>query len=314
MADMADELVKMLLYFDVFSYPLTKGEIISYCGIGSGSRHVADHILAGLKERGVVSCYRGYYYLGNRKSIVSRRIEGNRRAAGRMRDAVRYSRIIAAFPFIRGVFLSGSISKGYMSADDDIDYFIVTEPGRLWLARTFLTLFKKIFLFNSHKNFCINYFVDTKHLLIAEQNRYTATEVVFLIPVFNSLLYDRIIEQNSWVKAWYPEFVQGHDLCNDRHFPVKTFIEKLLGKTLGDGLENICFKSSQSWIRRKYLHMASDNFRENFIIRHHELRYLPNRQQPEILRKYYASIRQFEKDTGVMIKEDTGINDKYRPG
>jgi hypothetical protein len=309
MSGTADELVKILLYFDVFSYPLTKGEIISYSGIGPGRKHVADRILCALKDQGILSCYRGYYYLGDRRSIVSRRIDGNRRAAGRMRDAVRYSRIIASFPFIRGVFLSGSISKGFMSADDDIDYFIVTEPGRLWLVRTFLTLFKKVFLFNSHKNFCINYFVDTKHLLIAEQNRYTATEVVFLIPVFNSLLHCRIIEQNSWVKAWYPDFVQGRDFCTDQHFPVKSFLEKLLGNALGDRLENFCFNSSQSYIRRKFSDMGTENFRDNFIIRHHELRYLPNRQQPEILRKYYARIRQFEKDTGVLIKEDIGISD-----
>lgn len=304
---MADELVKILLYFDVFSYPLTKGEIISYSGIGRNGKQSADRILDSLKERGFVNYYRGYYYVGNQQSIVPRRIEGNRRAAGRMRDAMRYSRIIAAFPFIRGVFLSGSLSKGFMAEKDDIDYFIVTEPGRLWLVRTLLTLFKKLFLLNSHKNFCINYFVDTEHLLITERNRYTATEVVFLIPVFNSILHGRIIEQNSWVKAWYPDFIQGHDFCHDGSFPIKSLIERLLNNALGDRLEKFFFRSSRSYIQRKYSRMNQDNFRENFTIRQNELRYLPNRQQPEILRKYYARIKQFEKDTGMIIEKNLCI-------
>ena len=85
------------------------------------------------------------------------------------------------FPFVRGVFLSGSISKGFMSESDDIDYFIITAPGRLWLTRTLLILFKKIFLFNSFRNFCLNYFIDSENLYIPEHNRYTATEIVFLI-------------------------------------------------------------------------------------------------------------------------------------
>src|SRR5690606_3777846 len=87
------------------------------------------------------------------------------------------AKLISQFPFVRGVMASGSLSKGYADEKSDIDFFIITIPNRLWIARTLLVLYKRIFLLNSHKFFCVNYFVDEKHLGIEEKNLFTATEL-----------------------------------------------------------------------------------------------------------------------------------------
>ena len=79
------------------------------------------------------------------------------------------TKFISKFPYVRAILLSGSISKGYMDKDSDVDYFIITQPNRLWVTRLLLMLFKKIFLFNSRKVFCINYFVDSEKLEIEEK-------------------------------------------------------------------------------------------------------------------------------------------------
>ena len=60
--------------------------------------------------------------------------------------ALTVSRLISKFPYVEGVGISGSLSKGYYDDDGDIDFFIITSPKRLWIARTFLILYKKLFL------------------------------------------------------------------------------------------------------------------------------------------------------------------------
>ena len=81
----------------------------------------------------------------------------------------------------------------------DVDYFIITKNNRLWLCRANC---EKIFLFNSRKFFCVNFFLGSS-LLIDENNIFTATEIFTLQPVFNKELYCKLIEINSWVEDYY---------------------------------------------------------------------------------------------------------------
>jgi len=307
-----NELIRILLYFDVFAYPLTRREIICYSGMERNQWRVIGRALDYLVKEGMVNFYCGAYYIGNHKSKVLRRFEGNRRAAERMKAARKYSRIISYFPFVRGIFISGSLSKGYAAEKDDIDYFIVTRPGRLWLVRTMLTLFKKIFLFNSYRNFCINYFVDEDHLFIKEHNRYTATEVVFLIPVFNRKLYNELLERNSWVKAYYPNFRQKYDFCHENNPALKRLMEKFLDSYLGDWLESYFHRASRNYIRKKFSYMDQESFTGSFTMLKHELRYLPERHQPNILKKYNEKVRNFESAARFAISSENQVKSKAR--
>lgn len=294
-------LLRILLYFDVFSYPLTRREIICYSGLERNKWLHALKVLDSLVSEGVINYCCGSYYIGKDRSKVLRRSEGNRRAAERMKSARKYSRIISYFPFVRGIFISGSLSKGYASEKDDIDYFIVTRPGRLWLVRTMLTVFKKIFLFNSYRNFCINYFVDEDHLFIKEHNRFTATEIVFLIPVFNRRLYNEFLDRNSWVRSYYPNFRQKYHFCHEKDPALKRWIEGILGNSLGDILESYFFRLSRNYIKKKFSYMDRELFSSSFTMLRHELRYLPGRQQFNILTRYNEKVKKFEKEGRLAI-------------
>ena len=67
-------------------------------------------------------------------------------------------------PYVRGVFISGQLSRYIADQKSDIDYFIVTEPERLWIVRTLFVLFRRTFLLNNRKYFCTNYYVTTEKL------------------------------------------------------------------------------------------------------------------------------------------------------
>ena len=100
-----------------------------------------------------------------------------------MHKALRNARLIFHFPFTRAIMISGSLSKNYADEASDVDYFIIVKPGRLWIARTLLIIYKRIFLMNSKKYFCVNYFIDEDHLEIEEKNLFTAVELTTLIPI-----------------------------------------------------------------------------------------------------------------------------------
>src|SRR5690606_18040183 len=126
------------------------------------------------------------YSLENSGQIFLKRLVGADLAAEKMKEARRCADIIAGFPFVRGVYISGSLSKGYADEQSDIDFFIVVEKKRLWICRTLLHLFKKLtFLINRQHSFCMNYFLDESMLCLEEQNIFTATELYTLVPVYD---------------------------------------------------------------------------------------------------------------------------------
>jgi hypothetical protein len=200
------QVLKTLLYFDVFNYPLNKDEVFRFAGI-TGITETDIHIcLENLVAHHLIYRHEEFYCVQPPRMIVQRRLKGNKRAQEVLPVAFRQAVLISKFPFVRGVLASGSLSKNFMDEHSDIDFFIVTAPKRLWIARTLLVMYKRIFLFNSHKHFCINYFVDEDHLEIEEKNLFTATELATILPLYNPAIYAEILARNEWLKTVFPNF------------------------------------------------------------------------------------------------------------
>jgi hypothetical protein len=203
-------------------------------------------------------------------------LAGNKNAKGYFQKAHQVSKFIGKFPFVRGVYISGSLSKGYMPEDGDIDYFIITKPGRLWLARTLLILYKKIFLLNSRKYFCLNYFIDEDHLEIEEKNRFTAMELSTLIPMYNYPLYKNLWEANGWRAEFFPNAAMHPD---EKVHPLKikgwkNRLEKLLAGKLGEWLDTASMKLTLFFWKRKFDHFDDEQFKvalksRKFVSKHH---------------------------------------------
>ena len=140
------------------------------------------------------------------------RHQGNERAFRLLEESGKYVKIIAGFPFVSAIAISGSLSKFYASENTDIDYFIITEANRLWIARTLLHLFKKLTFITGHQHyFCMNYFVDTNALEITHPNLYSAIETVTLLPVYNAVIIKRFMKENAWTKNYLPNYsLQDH--------------------------------------------------------------------------------------------------------
>lgn len=278
-----------LRYFEIFSHPLTAGETFRFSQISSTWQASFSSCLAALVERGDIYSIGGFFLSQNEPAWVARRLEQNRRADAALPVAQRMARLIGAFPFVRGVFVSGSLSKHCMAENSDVDFFLITEPGRLWLARTLLVAFKKTFLLNSHKYFCINYFVDTEHLEIEEKNLFTATETATLLPLYGREWHDQFYAANAdWVRRFLPNFPKRDNANVPTHslsFLKKT-AEWLLAGRLGDWLDRAAMRLTVRFWRQKFRHFDDATFdsaikSRRYVSKHHPLYF-----QKKVLEQY----------------------------
>jgi len=267
--------IKTLIYYDVFQYPLTLPEIIQYLEIPVFRLEDVKEALDSLVSKLIVFEFGGYYSLRNDHLMVTRRKIGNRAAIEVGAKAKQMSKLISKFPFIESISISGSLSKGYFDETTDIDYFIITKPGRLWLSRTLLALYKKIFLFNNRKYFCINYFVADNELEIPDKNLFSATEIVTLSNMTGYEYYQKFIDKNLWVKSYFPNAkINGNNIQEPSPNKFKSFAEGLLKGRLGDFLDRQCFKLTNTFWKKKFRHMSSSDYEVNMrsrkdVSKHH---------------------------------------------
>ncbi len=271
-------IVQVLLYFEMFSYPLTAEEILQFSNDPGTTLADVQNRLQDMVNRGLAFRFSSFFQSKNDPAWVLQRQESNRRADKILPVARRMARLINCFPFIRGVFVSGSLSKHCMRADSDIDFFLITEPGRLWLARTMLVCFKKVFLFNSHKYFCVNYFIDTEHLEIEEKNQFTATETATLLPMYGSDWYGSFCRANSWVHDFLPHFPPRTTRDTPAHHAgiLKKTLERLLGGRIGNWLDEQAMHVTVGYWRRKFRHFDDNTFdgalkSRRYVSKHHPL-------------------------------------------
>lgn len=299
MNELQKAVLRTLAYYDVFRFPLKEDEILSF---GSFSGHKEDLVreIRALKLAGIINEVRGYYFLAETSHThVEAREVNEIRAAAVARKVKQYSNLIARFPFIECVCISGSYSKGVLDRYGDVDYFLIARPGRLWIARTLLILFKKVFLFNSRRYFCINYLIDSDTLEIPDKNIFTATEVLTLVPMAGAQVYQRFAIQNNWAKTYIPNRnFKNTDTIKPvvRKGILSQFIQFLLRGRLGDRLDNFCFSLTQRRWKKKFPQLTSEEFDLNLRSRKNASKHHPRGFQLRVLTSYQQKLNHLMVD------------------
>ena len=250
--------LRAIVYFDIFHYPITAEEVFEFAPT-SINTFSCQKSLEKLVAEGLVFQIGNFYSIRNNPALGEARMKGNTLAKEKMKVAARYSRIISAFPFVRAVLLSGSISKGFMDERSDIDYFIITEAKRLWIVRTALALFRRVVLFNSHKNLCTNYFIDTENLSIPDRNIFTATELCTLRPMYGKTVVQKFQESNSWALTILPQGKFDTETPSEKKEFLKKAVEKVFSFSVMDRLNQWLLKKSMAFWTRKYSHVVNSS-------------------------------------------------------
>jgi len=285
--------LKALAYFDIFQYPLKKAEIRQFL-----DRPISDArleiILQELVTDGLIFKYYDMYSLQDNPILACKRIEGNLRAASLLPKAQKIGKFLFRFPFVRGVGVSGSLSKNYADEKADIDFFVITKANRLWIARTLMHLFKKLTFLGGREHFyCMNYFVDEEALLLSDQNIFTAIELKTLLPVSGNPAVQEFFLSNLWADEWFPEcpFRQQSEKPS-RYIGLKYFFEWCCNNSLGNRLDNLLQKLTDKRWKRKQARGKRNNkgLMMGLVTDKHFARSNPGAFQEKVLEMYKERI------------------------
>lgn len=243
------DILATLTYFNMFDYPLRKKEIFIFLG-HTDDLHEFEQSLNILIEESAVFKVGEFYSVQNNFLLSERRIRGNEKAIEMLKKAESVAAFLSRFPFVRGVAVSGSLSKNFADDSADIDFFIITAANRLWLARSFLHMFKKLtFLTNKQHYYCMNYFVDEAEPAIIEKNIYTAIEIATLLPLQGTEVFEKFYAANNWTKKFLPNnYMRITSAKETGNHWYKSLVEWLLNNPAGNRLDDLCMKlTARSW-------------------------------------------------------------------
>jgi predicted nucleotidyltransferase len=241
-----------LAYFDMFNYPLNRTELFLFMQQRCGHREF-DEALKYMVANQYIFNFGEYYTLNNEPRLRLRRMEGNRLAADFIKIAHKVGNILIRVPYVRGIAISGSLSKNFADENSDIDLFIITAKNRLWIARTLMHCVKKLsFLFNRQHYFCMNYYVDEAQLQIAEKNIYTAIEVVTLMPLHGEAVFEQFFAENSWTQTYLPNnYLRVSAAKPLKNGIGKQLFEVLFNNKLGNAIDKVLMNITASRWNKK---------------------------------------------------------------
>lgn len=243
----AQAILQNLLYADLFNYPLTADEIHRYLPGIPVSPDTLHTILADGFARQALVQADGFYALPGRSEIIPLRQRREALAERLWARARRYARLIAHLPFVRLVAVTGTLAVGNVEAEDDIDFFIITVPGRLWLCRALVIGVVRLARLLGDE-LCPNYFLSERMLELTDRNLFTARELAQMVPLYGSAAYHRLRAANAWTSHFLPNAdapPPGTGVSDLYGIPahVKRLMERALAGRLGDWLER--------WERRR---------------------------------------------------------------
>ena len=215
LAPLGRAILQAVGYADVFDFPLTAAEIWrNLVEVAAGEEEVVIALNSSRLAPRLIA-QEGYYMLPGRSGLVELR---RRRAVASSQlwpRAHHYGRLIAALPFVRMVAVTGALAVNNSGPGDDIDYLVVTEPGRLWLARAFTILLVKRAARRGDL-ICPNYFISDQALALPERDLFTAHELAQMAPLAGFDVYRRMLALNTWAGDFLPNMRPAHRVAFEK--------------------------------------------------------------------------------------------------
>lgn len=288
------DILRTVAYFDLFDYPVTAGQIYSFLPRNSITPDDVSRTVLQMVQDGKLKSHRDYFLLSSSDQKIAEQRRNGERSARRM---LLYARMIShglkRIPFTRAVFITGSLSKSVAEGDSDIDFMIVTAPHRLWIVRSMLTFFRKVFLLGSRKYFCTNYYVTENGFPLDRRNLYAAIEVVTTKPIWNADAFVKYQECNSWTKEFLPNMSVHTDtelmITPDRSWiqMITEFVMNLLPLTY---VNHRLMEYHRTYWNNAYRHIDKDRRESMFIIHHDASACWPDDQQLPVLSRYQKKL------------------------
>lgn len=260
-------------YYDIFDYPLTGFEIwrllirekskpTDPAGLSHQSAVTAGDVFEALHRSGELReklGHRfGFYSLLGRERIVEKRL-GRKKLADRKWKKLRsVFRLLVLVPFVRGIFVSGSLAMENSKEDSDVDIIVVARHGRIWTVRTGMTALTFLLGVRRHGDktrdrICLNHYITDRSLRIPFSSLYNAQSYAHLLSVYreDDGIFRRFQEDNRWLRDYLLNYTPAElrsvrAVRKDRSFAfVSRLGEAILSGKIGDRFER-AFASLES--------------------------------------------------------------------
>src|SRR3989304_5277475 len=198
-----------LAYHDIFSYPMTKGELTKW----KFGKEIKDQNTRIARKIGK------YYFLKNGKTNIFKREGRSKASLKKIKIAKKAAQTLAALPTVKMVGITGALAMMNAEPESDIDFIVVCKANTLWTTRlmVYLTLDllgiprRKYGLRKEKNRLCLNMWLDETALVWDKDDRnlYSAHEIAQIIPLLNKdKTYERFINKISWIGSYWPNAVR----------------------------------------------------------------------------------------------------------
>ncbi len=234
--DVENALLRTLTYTDQFDFPLTADELRQRF-LGDEKRDEissADfqRALKNLVNEKKIAKREGVFALFGRESIFETRKRRGKIAQQKWREVNQFVEGAKYLPWVRAIFVTGSLAMMNTEAADDLDFMIIVEENRLWITRLLLLCWataagkRRSWQEKTHQGWCLNLWLDEKHLGVAASKRgvYQAYEVMQAKPIFNrEKTVERFYAANAWVKDFLPNWETSEGDVSDVDYSAQTW-------------------------------------------------------------------------------------------
>ncbi len=247
-----DSVLKTLKYSDHFGFPLKLSEI-HFRLISSepclrrqacSLERVFGTLQLMLKNK-IIYQTQDYYHLPGKKSLVARRVNRFKSSSPQLLRARSLSKKLSLIPFIKAIYLTGSLAMFNSESNSDIDFMIITKEGRLWTTRFILTAYTTFLGLRrtpgSQKfagKLCLNLYLTPDSYLLPthKQSLYTAYELIQAVPVYDPEgTRTALLAANPWIKNFLANFtdpsrpgLEGQNILPSRPGLIGQVFEHLL--------------------------------------------------------------------------------------
>jgi hypothetical protein len=197
-------IARTVAYADLFDYPLDRTQIHRYL-IGEAATAAeidtaleTDPALGALIERTGDK----FHLRGRAATIATRR--ARELASARMWPTARaYGALVARLPLVRFAGVTGALAMSNAERGADIDLFVLTHPGRLWLCRLLVLAVVRVAAVRGHR-LCPNFLLSTEALELRGRNLFTAHEIAQMVPLRATEWYTKFMDANRWALDFLP--------------------------------------------------------------------------------------------------------------
>ena len=281
-------------------------------------------LLTALQSENLIMERGGFWRLKSAGGATRPRIESAKQVDRKLKRAREIIRALRGVPFLRTVFISGSVALGHAKAHSDIDVLIVAQEGRIWLTRTLVTFVLGLRRMWRHDRLtrdraCLNHYITHEHLNIQHPSLYNAFTYAHLIPLWESAvlgpsphgksLLGKFYEANDWLKDYLfkkPEPAVCRWQVKDVGFTrrVRIFGERLLGGWVGNRLEFALGGFQRRRIKRDPRTTAPGGRVE---VSEYALEFHPESQEVKILAAYNERLWRHISDE-LNVERDSGLS------